>query len=278
MRSLHISTPFQKGDTVSYHTILDGAFATSPFSRLYEAVHRDLRHHVVIKQSTSTEVQDHDRFRYEAKILNILRNTGVNLPHLYQAEVDVFDHGYYIIYSLFEGENLLQYIRKGVGMTQVVDIMFQLMHILVRVHKRNVIHRDLKPDNVLISPKGEVGLTDFGIARLLTDKFTGDEEIFGSPAFMAPEQYRGYMYQTVETDIYALGKLFYSLTVPDIDAPSSFRDYQEFLDDHARFGQLLDASGLSTRVIEVIKKATRLEQYSRYPTIESFAVGLRNAL
>jgi serine/threonine-protein kinase len=184
---------------------------------VYEAEHTAIGHRVAIKVARlSQKERAHAlaRFSREARICGTLRHPNVGQVY----DVGMLDDGSpYMVMELQEGRSLADiFDEMQLPIVALIDIARQLLAGLGAAHAAGVIHRDIKPDNVMIvrDVKGEVvvKLVDFGISKTLrTDVEGGTTEediIIGSPDYMAPEQFRGAAID-VRTDLYAVGVLLY---------------------------------------------------------------------
>jgi tRNA A-37 threonylcarbamoyl transferase component Bud32 len=160
------------------------------------------------------------RFVREARILEEADHENI---------VKVFEHGryeppgaeepvYYYVMELVEGAagppvTLHSYARqRQLRMEEVVLLVSQILSGLRHVHERGVIHRDLKPWNVLIDKKGRCRIVDFGLAKIPDSDLTDVDELFGSQEYIAPElYYRGAREATASSDIFAVGRIFADL-------------------------------------------------------------------
>ena len=152
------------------------------------------------------------RFKQEAWAISAFN-------HLNIVQVrDLGKHGdmHYIAMDFVEGENLLPVaIRRDLSYWQIVDIAYKLADVLRLLHSRNIWHRDIKPQNVMLQRDGEIKLIDFGIATLERERDdaleTGEGLIMGTPAFVSPEQVRGGKKAPLDgrSDLYSLGALMY---------------------------------------------------------------------
>lgn len=149
------------------------------------------------------------RFQREANAASKLNHPNV---------VDVYDVGesdgkHYIVMEYVRGRTLKQLIsqRGALDKKEAVDIMIQLTSAVQHAHENNIIHRDIKPQNVLVKDDGTIKITDFGIA-LAHDavQLTQSDAVLGSAHYLAPETTRGEA-ATYQIDIYALGIVFYEL-------------------------------------------------------------------
>ena len=149
------------------------------------------------------------RFRREA-----LSATQLTHPNI----VGVYDVGQsqemnYIVMEYVEGTDLKDYVRQRGALhpIEAVRIMMQIVSAIAAAHQNRIIHRDIKPQNILIDREGNVKITDFGIAVALSDtSLTQTNTLLGSVHYLSPEQARGGM-ATIQTDIYALGIVLYEL-------------------------------------------------------------------
>ncbi len=154
------------------------------------------------------------RFRREA-----LAATALNHPNIVQV-YDIGEEGgkYYIVMEYVKGINLKQLLskRKHVSVSEVIDISKQLTQALAHAHSKQVIHRDIKPHNVLIQQDGTIKITDFGIAVTLNATLlTQTNSIMGSVHYLPPEQISGNV-ANVQSDMYSVGILMYELVTGEL--------------------------------------------------------------
>ena len=160
---------------------------------------------VAVKMLRELTDDDADRARFvaEARTLARLNHAGL---------VTVLDAGAsgdrpYLVLELVDGPNLAECCSgTALHLSRVVAIGAQVAEALAHAHAAGVVHRDVKPSNILLSDDGRAWLTDFGIARLLgdSDRHTRTGSTIGSPAYLAPEQVRG-LEVTPAADVYSLG-------------------------------------------------------------------------
>lgn len=188
---------------------------------IYKAKHPTLKRTVIIKQLTTRGNQQFvERFKREAQIMLDFRDDRI---------VQVFDHfkegaSYYIAMEFIDGVPLDKLIRqKGYLSNDAALIIFsEICKGLKYAHDRGVIHRDIKPGNILISKNGEVKLTDFGIATSKKYKKHGLTQkgmILGSPSFMAPEQIKDTKNVDEQADIYSMGVMLYNMVTGKLPYP-----------------------------------------------------------
>ncbi|MFB7878858.1 serine/threonine-protein kinase [Nocardia sp. NPDC056064] len=164
--------------------------------------------------SPSEAAEFAERFRREARITARIRHHGV--PQVYDAVLDAELSEVYLVMELIEGATTLRHYLGGESELPVqwaVAVTAQTATALSYAHALPVVHRDLKPDNILVTPNGTVKVIDFGIAALLTPgapKLTATGVPLGSAAYMAPEQTIGAK-ATPRTDLYALGCVLYEM-------------------------------------------------------------------
>lgn len=149
------------------------------------------------------------RFLREASAVSKLHHP--NVVEVY--DVGEYDGKNYIVMEYVRGRTLKQMIlqRGALPKEEAVEVMKQLVSAVNHAHEKNIIHRDIKPQNVLVKDDGTVKITDFGIA-LAHDaiQLTQSDAVLGSAHYIAPETTKGEV-ATVQTDIYALGIVFYEL-------------------------------------------------------------------
>src|SRR5690554_1310800 len=163
----------------------------------------------VLRGDLSTDEKFVRRFQREALAASSLSHP--NIVEMYDVGED--DGNFYIVMEYIEGKNLKQLIKKRGSLTvpEVVDIMNQLTDGLAHAHDLYIIHRDIKPQNILILDNGLVKITDFGIAMALnSSQLTQTNSIMGSVHYLPPEQAAG-KGCTIKSDVYSLGILMYEL-------------------------------------------------------------------
>jgi class 3 adenylate cyclase/tRNA A-37 threonylcarbamoyl transferase component Bud32 len=131
--------------------------------------------------------------------------------------VKIFDRGFsdrraYIAMEYFPGGSLAEVIVGGLSARQALSLLAQAASALREIHARGIIHRDVKPSNLMARPDGSIALADFGIAKRLGNDFgqTQQGEIYGTPYYISPEQIEGNP-ATAQSDIYALGIIFHEM-------------------------------------------------------------------
>ena len=157
---------------------------------------------VAIKTITVQDAQQRARFQQEVRAAGSL-----NHPHI-TTIYDVGEQGdlAYIIMELVEGDTLATRLSSPVAWSEAVNLLLPICQALAYAHSRGVIHRDVKPANILISTEGQVKLTDFGVARLeaALRRITESGSTVGTPLYTAPEQIRN---EAVDgrADLFSLG-------------------------------------------------------------------------
>ncbi|HEX7059272.1 MAG TPA: PASTA domain-containing protein [Solirubrobacterales bacterium] len=166
-----------------------------------------LQRRVALKVLHSRFVQDREfveRFRREAE-----HAAGLQHPNV----VAVFDRGefegtYYIAMQYVEGNSLKALIDAGLAPEQAVHLVRQVLEAARFAHRHGVVHRDLKPQNVIVDPEGKAVVTDFGIARAGASEITQAGSVMGTPHYLSPEQAQG-MDVTPVSDLYSIGVILY---------------------------------------------------------------------
>ncbi|WP_216828033.1 Stk1 family PASTA domain-containing Ser/Thr kinase [Alkalihalobacterium elongatum] len=168
----------------------------------------------VLQPQFSRDEQFIKRFRREAQAATSLAHPNV---------VSIFDVGeeedlYYIVMEYVEGPTLKELIqdRGALSLDETVDIMTQVTSAIAHAHANQIVHRDIKPHNILISKSGEAKVTDFGIARAMSSAtITHTNSVMGSVHYLSPEQARGGVV-TYKSDIYSLGIVLYEMVTGQV--------------------------------------------------------------
>lgn len=213
------------------------------------------------------------RFLREASAISKLQHP--NIVEVY--DVGEYDDKNYIVMEYVRGRTLKQLIaqRGALQKEEAVEIMKQLVSAVHHAHENSIIHRDIKPQNILVKDDGTIKITDFGIA-LAHDavQLTQADSILGSAHYIAPETTRGES-TTIQVDIYALGIVFYELLTGSIpfsgDNPVqiAMKHLREDVPSVCAFNPTLPQS-----IENVIIKATAKNRLKRYPTTKDMLFDL----
>src|SRR3954454_22740551 len=210
------------GDVLSDRYELEELVGTGGMSSVYRAHDRLLDRKVALKVLHEQYMADEDyveRFRREARAVAALSHPNI---------VTVIDRGehngrQFIVFEYVAGENLKQLIsRRGPApVTTAIELGLQISRALSFAHQQGLVHRDVKPQNVLLNGEGEAKVTDFGIARSLDVQhgMTQTGTVLGTSDYIAPEQAQGQRVDE-QTDVYSLGVVLYELLTNEVPFPA----------------------------------------------------------
>jgi serine/threonine-protein kinase len=217
-----------------------------------------------------------ERFFREAESAGNL--THPNIIRIFDAGED--QEVAYIAMELLEGEDLKKYTEKAnlLPMPRVIEMMAQVASGLDYAHKQGVVHRDIKPGNVMLLKNGTLRITDFGIARIQATSKTATGAVLGTPAYMSPEQVNGKKVDG-RADIFSLGVTLFELLTGDkpfhADSIAALL-YQIANIDHPDVREFNKKVPLS--VVRIINKALAKDAAQRYQTAGQMEEDLRNCL
>lgn len=244
---------------------------------VYMAKDHKLNRNVAVKVLKSEYVED-EKFlkKFETEAQAVARLSHPNIVNVY--DVGIEDGINYIVMELAEGMTLKEYIRrKGyLSPKETVEISLQIASAISHAHKNHIIHRDIKPQNILVSEIGNVKVTDFGIAKATSSNtVTSTATAMGSVHYISPEQAKG-RFCDEKSDIYSLGITMYEMVtghVPfdhengvtialmhlqnEITPPSQIRD------------------GIPDSLEKIILKCTMKKPEERYQTADDLIADLR---
>lgn len=211
------------------------------FGVVWSATDQDIGRNVAIKTLKFGAEQGKKALLDEIKVAGHLDHPGI--PPIYDIGLDSQGR-YYFIMKYIQGEPLSEIIdrlKHGDQATHQrfpferrVDLMIQLLRILKASHQVNMIHRDIKPDNIIIGPSDELMLIDWGIALNLNEN-NGEGTISGTPLYMAPEQA---LLQPLSprSDLYAVGAVFYELMTLQVPVPlNGVKSLYEMIEQIVKF-------------------------------------------
>jgi len=213
------------------------------------------------------------RFRREAESAASLQHVNI---------VSIFDRGqvgdtYYIAMAYLDGRTLKELIGIGLTPSESVAIVRQILEAAGFAHRHGVVHRDLKPLNVIVDETGLATVTDFGIARAGISEITREGSVMGTVHYLSPEQAQGYEVSP-QSDLYSVGVILYEcLTgrVPFDGETAVAVTLQQLQQDPVPPSYLNPA--VSPALDAVVLRALQREPYERYPDADSFIAALDEA-
>lgn len=221
----------------------------------------------VLKQEFSSDEEFVKKFQKESQAAASLSHPNI---------VNVFDVGYnenvhYIVMEIVNGNTLRDYLNNMQGFMKeeaIINIGLQIASALSQAHQNDIVHRDIKSQNILINEQGSVKVTDFGIARAATTAtIVNTKEVIGSVHYSSPEQARG-GFVDARSDIYSLGILLYELATKTLpfegDSPVTIA-LKQIKDDMPNPQNI--NSNISDGLSSIIHKCTEKIQNDRYQSV-----------
>src|SRR3954467_12412257 len=260
---------------------LDAQIGSGGMSTVYRAFDAVLERRVAVKlmhREIAADTDQLERFRREARSVAQLSH-----PHI----VGVIDAGEedgrpYIVFEYVEGETLKDRIRRmgRLPVDEAIAYAIEIARALGAAHARHIVHRDVKPQNVLIDEEGFAKVTDFGIARSLDDDegLTADGRVLGTTDYVSPEQALGHDVNG-QSDIYSLGVVLYEMLVGDVpfhgenQVAVAMKHVREDLPDVQ-----LRRPDVSAGLASVLDRMTDKDLRRRYPDISTLVADLEEAL
>jgi serine/threonine protein kinase/Tfp pilus assembly protein PilF len=212
------------------------------------------------------------RFRHEAEAAASLEHPQI-VP-IY--EIGERDGSCYFSMKFVEGGRLDEVVtREPLSPRRAAELLVKIARTVQFAHERGILHRDIKPGNILLDRQGEAHLTDFGLARLIEQEstITNSFDVLGTPSYMSPEQAAGRVKEmTAAADVYALGAVFYHMLTgqPPFAGGTTYETIRQVLDKeprHPRLGNPKVDVDLGTICLKCLEK----EPKKRYQTAEALA-------
>ncbi len=199
-----------------------------------------------------------ERFMREARTMAKLDHA--NIAHIY--DFGEADGQYYIIMEYVEGQTLSHHLmHECLTASESFALLLQVCEALSYAHSRGVVHRDVKPGNIMITPEGRVKVMDFGLAKLVhaepdRSAITKTNASLGTPHYMAPEQHQSLQITDQRADIYALGVVFYEMLTGSLPI--------------GHYAPPSDKALVPTAVDTVIERALQADLDKRYGSVREF--------
>jgi tRNA A-37 threonylcarbamoyl transferase component Bud32 len=268
------------GTLLSGRYRLDAQIGAGGMSTVFRAFDTVLERPVAIKlmhRHIAAHSEQLERFRREARAVAQLSH-----PHI----VTVIDAGEdegtpYIVFEFVDGQTLKERIRHfgRLPIVEAIAYAIEIARALGAAHERGIVHRDIKPQNVLIDPEGSAKLTDFGIARSLEDEgLTADGRVLGTTDYVSPEQALGHPIDG-QSDIYSLGVVLFEMLTGDVpfhgenQVAVAMRHVRDELPDVQRVRPEVSAA-----LAAVVDRATAKDLSRRYLDVSSLVADLEDVL
>ncbi|MEO1535969.1 MAG: serine/threonine-protein kinase [Planctomycetota bacterium] len=260
-----------------------GKLGAGAMATVFRAVQLSLDRDVAIKvlpRKFSQNPQFIERFYAEGRSA-----AALNHPNIVQAfDVGKAGEFHYFVMEFVDGRTVYDDIvkQKRYPEKDAVEVMIQVAEALLHAHEKGLIHRDVKPKNVMITKEGVVKLADMGLARAVSDKEAAEAEAgkaFGTPYYISPEQIRGEREIGPPADIYSLGATFYHMVTGSV--PFEGKNPSAVMHKHLKTDLVPPDHvnpKLSAGVSEVIEMMMAKSPSSRYKTCKDLLVDLRAVL
>jgi serine/threonine protein kinase/tetratricopeptide (TPR) repeat protein len=263
------------GKIISHYKILE-KLGEGGMGVVYKAQDTKLDRIVALKflpQHLTSDSVEKERFIHEAKAASALNHTNITTIH----EIDEFGGQMFIVMEYCEGRTLKRIIEKEtLSIRKVLDIGIQICEGLTIAHEKGIVHRDIKSDNIMLTPRGQVKIMDFGLAKLKgATKLTKTRSTLGTAAYMSPEQAQG---EEVDqrSDIFSFGVVLYELLTGRLpfegehQAAIIYSIINEEPQPVARFN-----NQISAKLEDIVFKALAKDREERYQHIDDLLADLR---
>ena len=280
---------FGAGDVLGERYVVEERLGAGGMGVVYAATDRKLKRRVALKtlgRKVAGSTRARSRLRTEAEAVASLAHPGI----VTLFDIIDTDDGVVLVMELVPGESLRHALAQGaLPVARVRSIIAGVADALAAAHERGLVHRDVKPDNVVVRPDGRTALLDFGVAKAVgpideaaptseAALVTAEGVILGTPAYLSPEQARGEVL-TPASDQFALAVLAFELLTGELPWPTASRTtllaaifVQSPPSAHALRAELPHA------VDDVLERALAKTPSGRFPSVTAFAHAIEEAL
>ena len=250
---------------------------TGGMAVVYKARCHRLNRLVAIKILKSDYLDDEDfRSRFHAESQAVAMLSHPNIVSVYDVSTSISLEADYIVMELIEGITLKQYMEKKgfLNWKETLHFAMQIAKALEHAHSRGIVHRDIKPHNVMVLKNGSVKVTDFGIARMMSKGNTLTKEALGSVHYISPEQAKGGRVDN-RSDIYSLGVVMYEMMSgrPPFDGDSPVSVAIQHINGGAPMPSTLNPN-IPGGLEQIIMKAMALDTADRYSSAAQMLVDM----
>ncbi|HEV8537931.1 MAG TPA: serine/threonine-protein kinase, partial [Bacteroidota bacterium] len=263
-----------EGKILSHYRIIE-KLGEGGMGVVYKAEDLTLRRFVAIKVFPSiatASVEERNRFFQEARLASSLNHPNIVIIH----EFDEVGGNAFMVSECVEGRTLNAIMQEApLSIEKVLDVAIQTASGIAAAHVRGIVHRDIKPDNVMVTREGQVKVMDFGLARLVgSSHMTSAGSLIGTFAYMSPEQINE---QEIDarSDIFSFGTLLYQSATGKL--PFQGKTIAELLSSIARKhpeSPKISRPELPDELVRIIVKALHKDRSRRYQTMEELKIEL----
>jgi non-specific serine/threonine protein kinase len=263
------------GKTISHYRIIE-KLGEGGMGVVYKAEDTKLDRIVALKflpKHLTADPVEKERFVHEAKAASAINHPNITTIH----EINEFEDQMFIVMEYCEGETLKGMLEKEpLSIKKVLDIAIQVCEGLAVAHEKGIVHRDIKSDNIMLTPRGQIKIMDFGLAKIKgAMKLTRDGSTIGTLAYMSPEQVQGEEADP-RSDIFSFGVVLYELLTGKLpfggehQAAIVYSILNEAPQPIARFN-----NQVSAKSEDMVFKALAKEREERYQHIDDLLADLR---